>query len=54
MGLVILVMTFVLSGCGNFTGKEIQQSDTTVPKTQYLTPVPEGTALGEANINITT
>lgn len=51
---VILIMTFVLSGCGNSTGKETQQPDTTVPKTEYLTPVPEGTDPSEANMNITT
>ena len=54
MGFVILVMAFVLAGCGTSAGKAQQPNTVTnqAPKTHYLTPVPKGTALGEANMNL--
>ena len=54
MGFVILVMALVLDGCGNSAVK-VQQSNAVTnqaPTTKYLTPVPKGTALGEANTNL--
>jgi len=54
MGLVILVMSLVLAGCGTTTGKAQQPNAVTnqAPTTKYLTAVPKGTALGEANMNL--
>jgi hypothetical protein len=53
-GFVILSMALVLAGCGTSADKAQQPNSVTnqAPKTEYLTLVPKGTALGEANINV--
>lgn len=54
MGFLILVMVFGLAGCGSSTAKEQQQNGTAdqTPKTDYLSPVPEGSSLADANLNL--
>ena len=54
MGIVILVMAFALSGCGTSAGKAQQPNTVTnqTPKTEYLTPAPQGTSAVEANTNL--
>jgi len=54
-GVVILVMALALAGCGNTAADKAQPPNTVTnqaPKTEYLTPVPKGTELGEANKNL--
>ena len=54
IGCAILVIAFSLAGCGTSAGKA-QQPNTAnnqAPKTEYLTPVPKGTPLVEANTNL--
>ncbi|NMA68179.1 MAG: hypothetical protein GX958_02025, partial [Desulfitobacterium sp.] len=60
----VLLIAVVLGGCGNDTDAngEPQQNSTIeqenkdetaeAPKLEYLEPVPEGTPIGEANMNI--
>lgn len=54
MGFLILVMVFGLAGCGSSTAKEQQQNETAdqTPQTDYLSPVPEGSSLADANLNL--
>ena len=52
--LVILVMAFVLAGCGTSAGKAQQPNSVNnqAPKTEYLTSVPKETSLVEAVANV--
>ena len=61
MGLLILALTFGIGGCGGNTNTEPQpqnpstgqQQQNEPVKSEYLTPIPEGTPLGESNIKLT-
>lgn len=59
MGLIILALIFGIGGCGGKTnGEQPQNPDAGQTQqeepvqSQYLTPIPEGTPLGEANMKL--
>ena len=60
MGLIILALIFGIGGCGGKTNGENQPQNPSTGQTQqeepvqpqYLTPIPEGTPLGEANMKL--
>lgn len=60
MGFLILVMAFVLTGCGGTANPKAQEQNKVAdqtptkeaPKTEYLTPIPAGKPLGESNIDL--
>lgn len=58
-GLIILALIFGIGGCGGKTNGEQPQNPSTGQtqqeeplKPQYLTPIPEGTPLGESNMKL--
>ncbi|WP_434511244.1 hypothetical protein [Desulfitobacterium sp. AusDCA] len=60
IGIVILALT--LAGCGTSTAKtqqsspqqnaQQQKAEDQTPKTDYLKPVPQGTSISDANLNV--
>ncbi|MGI1659826.1 MAG: hypothetical protein ACRKFN_12815 [Desulfitobacterium sp.] len=60
MGLIILALLFGIGGCGGNANVEKQPQNTVTEqpqqneplKPQYLTPIPEGTPIGESNMNL--
>mgnify|MGYP001170173085 CR=1 FL=1 len=61
ISLIILALTFGMGGCGGNNkvehqpqnpGTEQQQQQNDTVKSEYLTPIPEGTSLGEFNMTL--
>ncbi|CDX03421.1 hypothetical protein SDC9_15254 [bioreactor metagenome] len=57
MGLIIAVLIFGIGGCGNTNKNQPQnpaaeQQQNENVKSEYLTPIPEGTPIGESNLKL--